>query len=43
MKEKNGFSLKHIYNNIYKGIRKIDPLPFYIKTIVKTIDKDVNA
>lgn len=43
MKEKSGFSLKHIYNNIFKGIRKVDPLPFYIKTIVKTIEKDGDA
>ena len=42
MKEKSGFSLKHIYNNIFKGIRKIDPLPFYLKTVEKAIDKDDN-
>jgi len=43
MQQKHGFSLKHIYSNIFKGIRRVDPLPFYLKTIVKSIDKDDNA
>jgi hypothetical protein len=28
---RQGFSMKHVYNKVFKGIKRVDPYPFFIK------------